>query len=99
MFPGVTTTDNPSSNELNVNLISILHNVLDKISKSFENNDIDLEHHVILVRLFQSLELLYNNITLTPEQATEVNEFRFFFLGIGFHIMISLDTRLAPELL
>lgn len=64
--------ESPNENETNVNMISILHNILDTVSKSFENNDVDIEHHAVLVKLFQSLEILYTNICLTIEQAAEV---------------------------
>lgn len=65
--------ENASPAELNIQLINTLHGVLDEISKSFENNDIDSEHHIILVKLFQSLEHLYTNIPLAIEQANEVH--------------------------
>lgn len=71
MLPDVAV-ESPSENEPNVNMITILHNILDKVSKSFENNDVDIEHHAILVKLFQSLDILYTNISLTIEQAAEV---------------------------
>lgn len=65
--------ESPNGNETNVNMISILHTILDTVSKSFENNDVDIEHHhAILVKLFQSLDILYTNISLTTEQAAKV---------------------------
>lgn len=64
--------ESPSENETNVNMISILHNILNAVSKSFENNDISIKHHAILVILFQSLDILYTNISLTIEQAAGV---------------------------
>lgn len=63
----------PNSNEFNMNLISILHTILDKISKEIENNDDGIEHQMILVRLFQCLDLLYSNITLSQDQLTDVH--------------------------
>lgn len=61
------------SNDINMNFINILQNVLDTIVPSFENNEVETEHQVILLKLFQCLEMLYNSINLTPEQATLVH--------------------------
>lgn len=71
-MPPDVAVENHSENETNVNMISILHNILDMVSKSFENNDVDIEHHAILLKLFQSLDILYTNISLTIDQVAEV---------------------------
>lgn len=65
--------ENQHSNEINTNLINILQNVLDKIVISFENNDVDPENQGMLLKMFQCLEILYENIELTQEEATDVH--------------------------
>lgn len=65
--------------DVNTNLITILHNVLDKIIASFENNDVEPEHHGILQKMFQSLELLYNNIALNQDEAILVHNWLYHF--------------------
>lgn len=66
--------ENALSNDVNVNLINILQRVLDAVVISFENNDVGAEHQVVLLKMFQSLEILYNNIRLTQEQAKSVHD-------------------------
>lgn len=66
-------------NEVNTNLVTILHDVLDKIIEPFENNDVEPEHHIILQTLFQSLELLYNNMTLTESDALLIHNWLHHF--------------------
>lgn len=61
------------SNDINMNFINILQNVLDTIVSSFENKEVEPEHQPILLKLFQCLEMLYNSINLTPDQATLVH--------------------------
>lgn len=65
--------ENIQLNNINTNLINILQNVLDKIVVSFENNDISTEHQIMLQKMFQCLEILYNNIALSQEQAILVH--------------------------
>lgn len=65
--------ENQHSNEINTNLINILQNVLDKIVISFENNDVEPEHQGMLLKMFQCLEILYENIELTQEEATDAH--------------------------
>lgn len=69
--------ENLQLNDINMNLINILHRVLDKIVTAFENNDIEPPHQVILLKMFQCLELLYNSITLTHEQAKDVHKWLY----------------------
>lgn len=66
--------ENFNVNDVNTNLIIILQRLLDNIVASFENNDVEPEHQVILQMLFQCLEMLYNNITLTQDEATAVHD-------------------------
>lgn len=66
-------------NEVNTNLVTILHNVLDKIIAPFENNDVEPEHHTILQTLFQSLELLYNNMALSENDAILIHNWLYNF--------------------
>lgn len=65
--------ENQNSNEINTNLINILQKVLDTIVKSFENNDVEPEHQGMLLKMFQCLEILYENIELTQEEASDVH--------------------------
>lgn len=74
MFPTALVEvpfDNLQLNDISMNLINILQNVLDKVVMSFENNSIEpATHQTMLQKLLQCLEMLYNNIRLTIEQAT-----------------------------
>lgn len=60
-------------NDINANLINILQNVLDKVVTSLESNDVESEHQTILHKMFQCLEILYNSITLSQDQAAMVH--------------------------
>lgn len=69
--------DNLPLTDVNTNLIHILQRVLDSIVAAFENNDVEPPHQVILLKMFQCLELLYSNIALSPEQATQVHNWLY----------------------
>lgn len=64
-------------NDINTNLINILQKVLDNVVNAFESNVVEPPHQVILLKMFQCLELLYNNIALTPEQAKFVHHWLY----------------------
>lgn len=69
--------DNLQLNDINTNLINIVQRVLDSVVAAFENNDVEPPHQIILLKMFQCLELLYNNITLTQEQAKSVHDWLY----------------------
>lgn len=60
--------------DINVNLINILQQLISKIVKSFENNDVEPKHQIMMRKLFQCLEMLYDNINLTPEEGIDVHK-------------------------
>lgn len=65
--------ENAHLNNVNTNLINILQSVISLTVTSFENNDIEPEHQIMLQKLFQCLEMLYNHITFTQDDAEEVH--------------------------
>lgn len=56
-----------------MNLINILHNVVNEIVILFEDNDVEPQHQTILQKLFQCLEMLYSSIVLKEDEAKEVH--------------------------
>lgn len=68
-----TPLDDPKLNGIHINLISVIHKLLDSIVELSENNVFEDEHLVIMVKLFQCLELLYDNIDFT-QNAEHGNE-------------------------
>lgn len=65
--------ENAHLNNVNTNLINILQSVISLTVTSFENNDVEPQHQIMLQKLFQCLEMLYNHITLTQDEADEVH--------------------------
>lgn len=65
------------SHDININLINILQNVLEKVTLAFENDGVSDEYQNILQKLFHCLEILYNNIPLSPEQAKDVHNWLY----------------------
>lgn len=61
----VTPLDDPNLNGIQINLISVVHKLLDSIAASAANTDVVNDQQVIMVKLFQCLEILYDNIDLT----------------------------------
>lgn len=57
--------EDPKTNDISINLISVLHNVLDGIVNSLEDDEKKEDHLMIMVKLFQCLEMLYDSIDLT----------------------------------
>lgn len=90
-------SDSLPANDTNTNLINILQRVLDNIVTAFENNDVEPPHHIILLKMFQCLELLYNNITLTHGQATQVHNWLYGYCKE--HESKGLESSLVHKLL
>ncbi|XP_031616603.1 Fanconi anemia group I protein [Contarinia nasturtii] len=66
--------ENVHLKDVNTNLINILQRLIDKIVTSFENNDVEPKHQVMMRHLFQCLEMLYNHIDLTPDEGNDVHK-------------------------
>lgn len=73
MFQTISVFENAHLNNVNINLINILQKVISVTVTSFENNDVEPDHQIILQKLFQCLEMLYNHVILTQEEADEVH--------------------------
>lgn len=89
--------DNLPPNDVNTNLINILQRVLDDIVTAFENNDVEPPHQIMLLKMFQCLELLYNNITLTHEQATKVHSWLHGYCKV--HEAKGVESTIVHKLL
>lgn len=97
--------EDPAHNGIHINMISTIQRLLDGIAQSVENNDMDNEHQLIMVKLFQCLELLYDNIDLTQnlEHGNEIhkwlqnfckhNEIRHDELSIVHKLLFSQRIR------
>lgn len=70
-----TPLDDQKLNGIKINLISVVHKLLDSIAESAAKNDVDIDQQIIMVKLFQCLEILYDNIDLTQNvnNGIEVN--------------------------
>lgn len=66
------SSKHPHPNIVNINLIVDIQHIINELIQSFENNDVGPQTRIISLKLFQCLELLYDNIDLTDAQATEV---------------------------
>lgn len=84
-------------NGINTNLINILQRVLDEIVPAFESNDVGQQHQIILLKMFQCLEILYNNITLTHEQATFVHNWLYGYCKV--HEIKGVEHTIVHKLL
>lgn len=84
-------------NDINTNLINILQRVLDNIVTAFENNDVEQSHQIILLKMFQCLELLYDNIALTHEQATFVHNWLYGYCKV--HTVKGAEKTIVHKLL
>lgn len=71
--------------------------MLDNIVTAFENNEVEPPHHIILLKMFQCLELLYKNITLTHGQATQVHNWLYGYCKE--HESKGLESSLVHKLL
>lgn len=89
--------ENLQLNGINTHLINILQRVLDEIVAAFENNDVEPQHQIILLKIFQCLELLYNNITLTHEQATSVHNWLYGYCKV--HEVKGVEHTIVHKLL
>lgn len=89
--------ENLHLNDINTNLINILQRVLDNIVAAVENSDVEPPHHIILLKMFQCLELLYNNITLTQEQATLVHNWLYGYCNV--HEVKGVENTIVHKLL
>lgn len=89
--------ENLHLNDINTNLINILQSVLDNIVTAFENSDVEPPHQIILLKMFQCLELLYNNITLTHDQATFVHNWLYGYCKV--HEVKGVENTIVHKLL
>lgn len=89
--------ENQHLNDINTNLINILQNVLSEVVTSFENNDIEPEQQGMLLKLFQCLEILYENIELTQEEAGDVHSFLYNFCKN--HVAEGVEHTIVHKLL
>lgn len=73
-----TPLDDPKLNNIHINLMCVIHKLLDSIVELSENNEIEDDHRLIMLKLFQCLELLYDNIDLSHniEHGNEVRRKR-----------------------
>lgn len=79
-------------NNINTNLIKILQGVISLTVTSFENNDVEPEHQIMLQKLFQCLEMLYNHISLAIDEATEVHNWLTAYCNDHVIEDVSLNT-------
>lgn len=99
MFSAFTEVplDSLPLNEVNTNLIQILQRVLDSIVTAFENDEVEPPHQIILLKMFQCLELLYSNIALTHEQATQVHSWLYGYCKD--HEIKGIENNIVHKLL